>query len=324
MTDKKCSLVIGCRGQDGSLLFDLLSKRGDKVIGIDRGLVQGDGFPALPPIDVCRPQQVDELIAALRPMEIYYLAARHQSSEEATLDARTLYEESVGTNVTGLFHCLEAIRRFSPTTRIFYAASSHIFGDAEQQIQDETTPLKPNSIYGMTKVFAMQLCQSYRANHGIFATVGILYNHESSLRPAHFLSKKIISTALKIKAGLQDTLTVGSLSSATDWGYAPEYVEAMTRILALPKAHDFVVASGRSHTVRDFVEFTFSELGLNWQKHVQEQPGLLVRRSATLIGNPRRLREATGWQATVDLKAMISLLLQAESLVSSSNTRSFP
>jgi GDPmannose 4,6-dehydratase len=300
----KKALIVGSAGQDGRLLHELLSNKGYSIMGVARG-----GVP-----DILDRGAVFDVVSQLKPDEIYYLAAHHRSSEESAGDDLKLFQKSHEVNVQGLVHFLGAVKRHSPATRIFYAASSHVFGTPPAPVQDENTPIKPECIYGMTKAAGLFACRYYRETHGLFASVGICYNHESSLRDAKFLSRKIVQGALEIKAGKRESLVLGNLSAQADWGYAPDYVRAMHLILSHVQPDDFVLATGHGHSVRDFVDGVFSRLSLDWRSFVKEDPKILTKKNRILVGNPARLMSATGWKPSVDFEEMIELLLkEAES-----------
>ena len=292
------ALVIGSRGQDGVLLTSLLVDRGWEV----SGLVRGD-------LDLCHFPSVKEVLSSGYD-HVYYLAAYHQSSQDSALACeRELYEKSTQVHVEGLLNFLDAIRSVAPTTRVFYAASSLVFGSPEQELQDEDTPLNPLCIYGITKSNGIQLCRYFREKHGIFASAGILFNHESPLRQRKFVIPKIIHGAIAISRGSTQKLQLGDLSARVDWGYASDYVDAMHRILCLDCPDDFVVASGETHSVQDVVETVFAALGLNWTQHIVETPSLLTRQRTVLRGDSSKLRQRTGWEPTVDFSTMILRLL---------------
>ena len=185
----KTSLVIGASGQDGTLLSELLAQRGDRVIGVSRGQTRGRPGESWEPVDLLDPGQVLALIEKTRPAECYYLPAFHHSAEDAGLRTGdpSLFERSHAVHVRGLLHFLHAIARVSPPTRLFYAASSHVFGAPAVQPQDESTPLNPENVYGITKTMGIHCCRHFRRELGVFAVAGILYNHESPLRPVKFL-----------------------------------------------------------------------------------------------------------------------------------------
>jgi GDPmannose 4,6-dehydratase len=295
----KKAIVIGARGQDGSLLSKLLRESGYHVTGIGRG-----------DLDIGDPRAVQNLLSKGCD-EIYYLAAHHHSSQDSRLSGdRELFEKSHAVHVTGLLNFLDAIRSDSPDTRLFYASSSLVFGSPQTEPQSESTPLNPTCIYGITKACGMHLCRNYREKHGLFAATGILFNHESPLRQPKFVIPKIIRAAIAISRGSGEKLQLGNLSARVDWGYAPDYVDAMHRILGLERPDDFVTATGETHSVQDVVEIVFGKLGLEWQRHVIESPTLLTRNRSLLRGDSSKLHKATGWKPTVGFKQMILDLLE--------------
>ena len=299
----KTAVILGSEGQDGRLLHGLLESRSYRVIGVDA---------SSEPVDITSEPEVIAFLRDTRPEEVYHLAAIHHSAEAAPDTASRMARPACEVNLLSLVYCLEGIRQASPSTRLFYAASSHVFGQVAAEVQDESTPLKPDSIYGLTKAGGVLACRMYRQSHGVFASTGILYNHESHLRPNGFLSKKIVRSAIEIRAGLRRSLALGSLSAIEDWGYAPDYVEAMQRILTHGVADDFVVATGEGHTVRDFVRIAFELVGLDWARYVVEDPSIPLRKSPGRIGNPAKLVRETGWRPTVDFEQMIRRLIEAE------------
>jgi GDPmannose 4,6-dehydratase len=302
----KAAIVVGAAGQDGRLLSDSLQKNGVDVLRLGRRAA--DRIEAL---DILNGSAVEAVIERSRPDAIYYLPAFHQSAEDRRLlDPRDLWQKSFATHVTGLINFLEAIRSHAPAARLFYAASSLIFGGSTIVPQDETTPFNPDTVYGVTKATGVDCCRFYRNAYGLFAASGILYNHESKYRPPTFLSQKVIQTALQIRAGRQSELVLGDLSAEADWGYAPDYVEAMTRILGGAQPDDYVIATGIAHTVQDFVSCVFAELGLDWRAHVREEKSIVKSRRARLIGNPAKLGRETGWKPSVSFGEMISRLVR--------------
>ncbi|MGN9843389.1 GDP-mannose 4,6-dehydratase [Nonomuraea sp. H19] len=294
------SVVIGAGGQDGTLLCKLLAARGDDVTPVGR---QGP--------DITSPEEVTDLVRKARPDEIYLLAAVQHSSQGVPGDPAGLARRSYEVNALPVVFFAEAIRRQSPHTRLFYAASSHVFGEPTQPIQDESTPLRPTSVYGITKAAGLLHCRAYRES-GLFISAGILYNHESPLRRPGFVTRKIVQAAARIQREGDGQVTLGRLSAVVDWGYAPDYVAAMAEILAASEPGDFIVASGQGHTVAQFAQTAFALAGLDWSRHVREDPSVLTRGGTTLIGNPAKLRQVTGWRPTVDFTGMIRKLLDAE------------
>ena len=206
----KKAIIVGSTGQDGSYLSQLLLEKKYEVIGISSQKVSSNpyGFQKL---DVMQGSQVESLLGKCLPDEIYFLAAVHQSSSDQPMEDGLLFQKSLDLNVKALINFLEGMRKHSPKSKLFYAASSHIFGNPEQSPQDENTPLRPDCVYGITKVAGIGACRFYRENHNIFAGVGIFYNHESPLRASKYVSKKIVEGAVAIKRKLKTELVLGNL-----------------------------------------------------------------------------------------------------------------
>jgi GDPmannose 4,6-dehydratase len=305
-------IIVGANGQDGRILYDRLRDDGCAVLGIARDAVRSTEPGAPVHVDITDRRQVLALVTGWRPDQVYYLAACHHSSEEqADKDTVSLFEQSHAVHVRGLLHFLEAMREVGRATRLFFAASSLVFGNAVTEMQDERTPMNPRCIYGITKAVGVRCCRYYRETHGVFAAAGILYNHESAYRQKKFVSQKIIRAAIGIANGRREKLILGDLSAKIDWGYAPDFADAMVRILALPEPDDFIVATGEAHTVREFAEIVFASLGLDWKAHVEEDASVLHRRRRTLMGNASKLRAATGWQPSVTFAEMVERLATA-------------
>jgi GDPmannose 4,6-dehydratase len=304
------ALIIGAGGQDGRLLVRLLLDREYAV----RGWIRREPAEAAPCecglIDILQPALVEAELRRLPPDEIYYLAAFHHATEDVVeLSAAELLRCSFNVHVLGLLNVLQAMEECCPRARLFYAASSHIFGTPESEWQNEETPLTPNSAYGISKAAGLQCCQLYRRQKGIFAATGILFNHESPLRKPSFLSQKIVRGALRAQWDTAYRLVLGDLESRVDWGYAPDYMDAMFRILQLPEASDFVVASGETHTVCEFAQAAFGSLGLDWRRHVETDARLLNKISHPLRGDCGKLRAATGWAPTIGFVEMVTRLV---------------
>jgi GDPmannose 4,6-dehydratase len=304
------ALIIGANGQDGRLLAQLLQERGYAV----RGWTRSEPATATPceceTINLLSAKTVERELQSLQPDEIYYLAAFHHSTEERVkLSSADLLQRSVDVHVSGLQNVLQAIKTCSRITRLFYAASSHIFGAPKTELQDEQTPLAPNSAYGISKAAGLRCCQLYREEEGLFAATGILFNHESSLRPPSFLSQKIVRGALRTRRHPAFKLILGDLEARVDWGYGPDYVDAMFRILQLQKPSDFVIASGETHTVREFARIAFAAVGLDWRQHVDVDSSLIGKPTQPLCGNAGKLRAATGWSQTASFEEMIHRLV---------------
>jgi len=295
-------VIIGYKGQDGRLLSESLHHEGHEVIGLGRG-----------DLDLLDPKAVLDFLCIKRPDHLYYLAATHHSSEDQVpISDPELFRRSFDLHLHGLVSFLEGIRKGSPDTRLFYAASSHVFGQPKESPQTENTPFHPQNIYGISKVAGVEACRFYRNAYRVHASCGILYNHESSYRAEKFVSQKIIKGALAIARGERDHLTLGNLNASIDWGYAPDFIEAMKQILLLDESGDFIIATGEPHTVGEFVEIAFGELGLNWQQWVKVNPALITKEQSQLVGDSSKLKAATGWQPTLSFTQMVSLLLKSE------------
>jgi GDPmannose 4,6-dehydratase len=293
--------VIGCSGQDGKILSNLLRARGETVIAIKRG-------------DLCLTDAdaVGSFLKKERPDFIYYLAAYHHSSEDREYDCDAeMFRLSFDTHVHGVIAFLDELVKLFPKTRFFYASSSHVFGSPESAPQTEETPFRPHNIYAISKSAGVHVCQFYRKKYGVHVSTGILYNHESVLRDKKFVSQKIIHGALAVSRGEISSIRLGDLNACVDWGYAPDYVDAMVRITSQEVSDDYIIATGVSHTVREFAEIAFYKLGLNWEKHVTVDPGIVrPSTSVPLIGNYSKLQQRTGWIPQTSFDQMIELMLQ--------------
>ena len=302
-------IVVGSRGQDGTLLCRQLADRQCSVIEVARNLA----VPAIgKALDILDADAVARLVGTAAPDEIYYLAAHHQSAEEKIAGEASLFRDSLNVNVMGLVNFLDAARLHAPQCRIFYAASSHVFGTPSSSPQDESTPLNPENVYGIAKTAGIHACRYFRSQHGLFAATGILFNHESVLRDAKFLSRKVAVAVARIKRGKADQLVLGNLDARVDWGYAPDYVEAMQRILAADQPGDFVVATGETHSVRELAEKAFAHAGLDYRKYVQADASLVDASRPVLAGSAARLKGATGWAPTKSFDDMIVELVDHE------------
>ena len=291
-------VVIGSQGQDGRLLTEYLQKRGDIVTGVGRG-----------ELDLINPSEVMDFLRTSETSHLYYLPAFHHSSEDRQgISDADLFRRSFETHVQGLVSFLEGIRCVSPATRLFYAASSHVFGKPTDFPQTEKTPFQPENIYGISKAAGVEACRYYRRRYGIYASCGILYNHESGYRKETFVSQKIIKGALAIARGERKELLLGDMDAAIDWGYAPDYVQAMTMITESDTADDYIVATGELHTVSQFVEAVFARLGLDWRRHVVVDPLLITKEPSRLLGDASKLRGKTDWRPTIGFTEMVDLL----------------
>jgi GDPmannose 4,6-dehydratase len=308
----KRAIVVGAGGQDGRLLVERLS-RDRAILGLDVGRAAQHGLDDVDPFDPVNLLNRDEVrlvVERVLPEEIFYLAAHHHSSEEQPDEVAEL-REGMAVHVHGLAHVLSAIVQVVPRCRLFYAGSSQMFGRPTTPRQDARTPYAPRNPYAISKVAGAHLCAQYREQYGVHASVGVLYNHESTYRGPRFVSQRIAMGAREAKRNPSYKLTLRSLSAVTDWGYAPDFVDAMVRIVAHDTPDDYVVATGEPHTVRDFVAIAFSELGLDWQAHVEEDPAFAGAPPTSLVGDSSKLRSATGWKPTVSFEEMVRILVRA-------------
>lgn len=298
----RVAAIIGSGGQDGRLLSSRLEQLGYSVVGVGRDN-----------LDITDPAAVDGFVRHTAADEIYFLAAHHHSSQQVPDDEGTLFRQSNAVHFVATVNFLDAIARLSARTRMFFASSSLIFAAAgAEEAQSETTTPAPEGAYAITKVAGMQACRHFRKTKGVFASIGILYNHESLLRGEQFLSRQIVRTAARIKLGSTDKLELGDLDARVDWGYAPDYVDAMQRILQLDEPQDFVIATGELHTVRDFVDYAFGSVGLDYREHVTVNPAKLRRVNSARRGDATKLRSLCQWQPSRSFKTMVEELVRGE------------
>jgi GDPmannose 4,6-dehydratase len=315
----KRALICGVSGQDGAYLAKLLLAKGYQVWGTARD-AQVAGFGNLKilgigdsviPLSMVQTDFRSVLNSLIRsdPEEIYFLSG--QSSVGLSFEQPAETMESVS---LGVLNLLEAIRFVGKPIKVYHASSGESFGDVGTQRATEETPFRPRSPYGVAKASAHWLVANYREAYGLFACNGILFNHESPLRPARFVTKKIVSTACRIANGAREKLTLGRLDIVRDWGWAPEYVEVMWRMLQAEKADDYVIATGHSCSLADFVSLAFESVGLNWQEFVISDPSLFRPLDiAYSAGDPAKASRVLGWTATTHVGEVVSNLVSAES-----------
>lgn len=259
-------------------------------------------------IDIRSSRDVRQLITQWKPDGVFYLAAVHGSSQQNDSDEAELLSDSLSINVAGLGNFLEPAREVG--VRIFYAATSMVFGESHAVMQTEKSALRPRTVYAITKATGLELCRYYRAR-GTAASCGILFNHESPLRKPHYVSQKIARGAVDIARGRLDKLVLGNLAARVDWGYANDFVDAMIRIAESPKADDYIVATGETHSVAEFAEIAFSAVQLDWRDHVTESTAILSRINHPLCGDASKLRKKTEWRPSVSFAEMVTLLVRA-------------
>jgi GDPmannose 4,6-dehydratase len=298
---KRRAIIVGSNGQDGRLLAELLVKKEYELALVGRGQP-----------DITNRSEVDKLVSEVNPNEIYFLAAYHHSSEDIRESDEILFKKSFDIHAMAAANYLEAIALRAPAARLFYASSSHIFPDSGGKLQNEETPARPENIYAITKYSGMLTCRYYREKRDVFASCGILFNHESILRSPSYLSRKVAIAAARISHRKMDTLVLGNLDVSVDWGYAPDYVDAMYRMLQLEVASDYVIASGKAHTVRQLVEVAFRHVGLDYRAYVQVRPDVLTKRIETRIGDSSKLGVDAGWSPSATFEQMVTSMVDAE------------
>ena len=319
---EKCALITGITGQDGSYLAELLLEKGYRVHGIVRrsSTFNTDRIdhiykdPHDPNArlflhygDLTDGQALTNLVLDLEPDEIYNLGA--QSHVRVSFDSPVYTLQTVG---VGALNVLEAARQLnkSKEVRVYQASSSEMFGDVAETPQTEKTPFHPQSPYACAKVYAFHQTVNYRYAYDLFATNGILFNHESPRRGETFVTRKITRAASRIKLGLQDKLFLGNLDAKRDWGYARDYVEGMWRMLQHDEPDDFVLATGETHSIRDFLDYTFEHLDLDWSQFVEIDPRYFRPTEVNLLlGDASKAREKLNWTPTTNCRELAQLMV---------------
>ena len=312
----KTALITGVNGQDGSYLAEHLLEEGYRVSGLVRR-ASARSFQRLSHllerIELVAGDLLDQtsLITALRevqPDEVYNLAA--QSFVPASFSQPVLTGEFNGLGVTRL---LDAIRMVNPRIRFYQASSSEMFGNVETSPQDEQTKFQPRSPYGVAKLYGHWITVNFRESYGMYAASGILFNHESPRRGAEFVTRKVTLGAARIAAGLQKEIKLGNLEARRDWGFTGDYVRAMRLMLQQATPQDYVIGTGETHSVREFVELAFELLGLDWKDHVVVDPALSRPADVDqLFANPARARAELGWTPTVSFRELVKMMVEAD------------
>jgi GDPmannose 4,6-dehydratase len=319
----KKALITGITGQDGSYLAELLLGKGYEVHGIIRrastfntGRLEGiytDPHDSKARLrlhhgDLSEGSTLTRLLAQIQPDEVYNLAA--QSHVRVSFDTAEYTTDIVA---TGTVRLLEAIRQTGLQPRFYQASSSEMFGKVREVPQRETTPFHPRSPYACAKVHAFYLTVNYRESYGLHASNGILFNHESPRRGETFVTRKITRAVAHIQAGLQDRLFLGNLDARRDWGYAPEYAEAMWLMLQQPQPDDYVIATGETHSVREFLELAFAHAGLDWKRHVEIDPHYYRPSEVdVLIGDAGKAKQQLGWAPRTRFAELARLMVDAD------------
>jgi GDPmannose 4,6-dehydratase len=313
----KTALICGISGQDGAYLADLLLKNGYSVCGTSRD-AQMSSFQNLSRLGIREQVKLESMILTdfrsvlqvltkVKPDEIYNLAAQSSVGLSFNQPVETL--ESIA---TGTLNLLEAIRFTGADIKLYNAGSSECFGNTGEMAADENTPFRPRSPYAVAKSAAFWEVANYREAYGLFACSGILFNHESPLRPERFVTQKIITTACKIAQGSAEKLYLGEISVRRDWGWAPEYVEAMYKMLQHDEPDDYVIATGQTSSLQDFVSEAFTCVGLNWEDYVETDQSL-YRPTDIAVGraNPSKAKEKLGWEAQYKLPDVVRMMVEA-------------
>ncbi|MGI6680884.1 MAG: GDP-mannose 4,6-dehydratase [Bdellovibrionota bacterium] len=316
MNSKKTALITGITGQDGSYLAELLLEKGYNVWGMARrsSVEKFDRIEHLrDKIKLIQGDLLDEfsLMTTLRkvkPSELYNLAA--MSFVPTSWEQPVLTAEFTAVGVTKV---LEAIRNVDPSIKFYQASSSEMFGKVREVPQTELTPFYPRSPYGVAKVYGHYITVNYRESYNLFACSGILFNHESPRRGYEFVTRKVTNAVARIKHGLDKKLYMGNLDSKRDWGYAGDYVEAMWLMLQQPKADDYVISTGETHTVRELVEIAFSHVGLNWEDYVEIDPKFIRPAEVDLlIGDSSKAKKVLGWKPKVNFEGLIKMMVDSD------------
>ena len=310
------ALITGIAGQDGLYLTELLLEKGYRVVGTEpdfslrnnsriRHLMDKIVFVQ---DDLLNQERIEKLFGDHQPDEVYNFAAnsfRADSFQQPILSTAVL--------AVGVLRILEAIRKITPKSRFFQASSSEIYGIPVDVPQTETTPFRPRSPYGVSKVYGHLMTATYRESYGLYACSGILFNHESPRRSPEFVTRKITLAAATIKLGLAKELRLGNLDPRRDWGFAGDYVRAMWLMLQQPHPDDYVLATGETHSVRDLCEEAFSHVGLDYRDHVvQEAENFRSPETAQLVGNPAKAQRVLGWKREVSFRDLVRRMVDAD------------
>ena len=310
------ALITGITGQDGSYLAEFLLEKDYRVYG----LVRRSSSPNLDRLehllerlrlvsgDMLDPTSLDEAMRTIRPDEVYNLAAQsfvHLSWKQPIFTTQA--------TALGVTHILEAIRKHKPDARFYQASSSEMYGNTPHSPQNEMTPFHPRSPYGISKLYGHWITINYRESYGMFACSGICFNHESPRRGREFVTRKIAWEAARIARGLSRKLELGNLQARRDWGFAGDYVAAMWKMLQQSRPGDYVVATGETHSVREFAELAFRIAGLNWKRYVKEDPGLIRPAEIhLLVGDASKARKKLRWKPSVSFPQLVEKMVRAD------------
>ena len=316
---KKTAFVTGMTGQDGPYLAKLLLEKDYKVYGLvkrysnpnfdNMKFIGIENDIELVTGDVTDENSMNHILKTIKPNEFYNLAA--QSFVGASWELNKLTTE---VNSLGPLNILNAIKIHCPTTRYYQASTSEMYGNSNGGKQDETTPFRPRSPYGVSKLYAYWITVNFRESYSLFAANGVLFNHESPLRGIEFVTRKVTDGVAKIKLGLKDKIVLGNLDAKRDWGFAGDFVEAMWRILQQDEPDDYVIATGVQYTIGELLEKSFAAVGItDWEKYVESDPRF--KRPAelhSLCGDPTKAKEKLGWEPKTSFDEMIKMMVEAD------------
>jgi GDPmannose 4,6-dehydratase len=312
----KTALITGITGQDGSYLADWLLEKGYRVCGMVRR-ASTENFQRIEHIrdriqllqgDLLDQTSIASVLDQARPDEVYNLAA--MSFVPTSWQKPVLTAEFTAVGVTRV---LDALRQSCPGARFYQASSSEMFGKVRETPQSETTPFHPRSPYGVAKVYGHYITVNYRESYGLFACSGILFNHESPRRGLEFVTRKITHSVARIKLGLASELRLGNLQAKRDWGFAGDYVRAMWLMLQQDQAEDYVIGTGQTHSVEEFVGIAFDQVGLDWRKHVVIDPQYYRPAEVDLLlADPRKARQRLGWEPDVSFEKLVATMVEAD------------
>ncbi|MFH1776756.1 MAG: GDP-mannose 4,6-dehydratase [Candidatus Omnitrophota bacterium] len=317
---KKRALITGITGQDGSYLSELLLSKGYEVHGLVRRVALEDvehrlwrikhllGEVILHPGSLESYASIFKIVEKIQPQECYHLAAQSFVSYSFEDEFST-----INTNINGTHYVLSALREKAPGCRFYFAGSSEMFGQVKEVPQNENTPFHPRSPYGISKVAGFDLTRNYREAYGLFTCNGILFNHESPRRGFEFVTRKISLGVAKIKLGLSDELILGNLDAKRDWGFAGDYVRAMWLMLQEDKPDDYVIATGESHSVKEFTRLVFEYVGLDWKKYVKVDKNFYRPAEVNhLIGNYHKAKRKLKWQPKVKFHELLEMMVKSD------------
>ena len=323
----KSAVITGITGQDGSYLAELLLSKGYSVYGLNRRTSRPntqriehilDKITMLYG-DVTDSISIHKVLKEAEPAEFYNLAAQSFVGSSWTLP-----EYTSEVNGVGVVKILEAIKNHNPDIRFYQASTSELYGKAREVPQNENTPFHPRSPYGFSKLLGYWATVNYRESYNMFAVNGILFNHESPRRGLEFVTRKISHGVAKIKLGMEKDITLGNLDAKRDWGYAPEYVEAMWKILQHENPEDFVIATGETHSVRDFVREAFTTIGINeWEQYVKSDPKFMRPAEVNeLVGDAGKAKKLLGWEPNTRFSELVKIMVEADVKLLSEGKRS--